>query len=99
MPFDPFFTSSGRDTDKEDREIRKAIAKSRQFHGHVKFLNRQKRQKALRNATRDCAAGRAIRDNVVTLSSQQHAAVSGFKQPKRVWQHRNSEAPKGKEII
>ena len=104
MPLDPFFTSkvAREDPAKEHVLKRKRLA----WYLRKQKLTRYPHNWATKKATQivgsrhhknleydQMASIAASKVPFVTLSSQQHASISGFKRPKKLWRHRNSQHP------
>lgn len=103
MPIDPFFTSA---VQAEDPRKNKVLTKQRIVWYHRRRLERYGKKTASKIAVAIVGILPSGKQNLtnfesmaagsvpfVTLHSQQHPAINGFKTPRKRWRHRNSQHP------
>lgn len=99
MPLDPFFTSASKDEFHEEKQRKKALAKAVQFKiGTARYTRRHihhclnKHLEGVDSA-KNCA--KALHDSLTQVRGGR--ALRGFKAPKKLWKHRNSQNTNGDE--
>jgi len=102
MPMDPLFTSSANeDYDGSIRRARrKAYAKAVQFHVLTAQAGRERIEKALRfnpDQRRLIGVKRAMETSCCQYLGG--PALTGFKSPRKIWQHRSSNHPEGDKSL
>lgn len=102
MPMDPFFTSKGENPRKtEDFKHQRATAwaKAIQFRRFASQVHRKHAENAMKkhlagvNNAQSCAKV-GVHNQLQVLGGP---SLTGFKQPKKKWKHRNSQHPKGEQ--